>query len=94
MSKFVKTLLITLAINIGVGGLLCLPVFTSRSDEGLSWLLLAFGVVGTGLVVQLIIGIVFVASEPRRETGKGILLAVGILLLIGLAVCTSMAFGS
>ena len=87
MSKFVKTLLIVLGANIGAAVLLCLPILSAKGEDGLAWLVLAFIVVGLALLVQLVIGIVFAAGTSRRETGKGMLVGVGILLLIGLSVC-------
>jgi len=87
MSKFVKTLLITIAANIGAGFLLCIPLFSAKGEDGLGWLLGAFAIMGFALLVQLIIGIAFVAGNSHKETGKGMLLAVGIILLVGLSIC-------
>jgi hypothetical protein len=87
MSKFVKVLLIALAANIGTAALLCLPLLFAKGEDGLGWMLLAFFGMCLALLVQLIVGIVFAAGATRRETGKGLLVAVGILLLIGLSVC-------
>ena len=86
MSKFVKALLITLAANIGAAAILCAPILVSKEDPT-GWILLAFVIVGLALVIQFIMGIVFVAGNDRKETGKGMLLAVGIILLIGLSIC-------
>jgi len=86
MSKFAKALLITLAANIGAAAILCVPILMSKKDV-LGWLLLAFVIMGIALVIQLIMGIVYVAGNDRKETGKAMLVAVGILLLIGFSIC-------
>jgi hypothetical protein len=54
-----------------------------------------FMLTGIVLLAQLITGIVFAAGNQKnnkKEIGKGLLLATGICLLIGLSVCGSMLF--
>jgi len=87
MSKFVKTLLITIAANTGVAALLCIPIFNAKGEDGIGWLVGGLVILGLALLVQLVIGIAFVAGTQNKETGKGMLLAVGIILLIGLSIC-------
>ena len=85
-------MLIIVAINLLAGALFLIPAFTSGSRDGLSWALGALMVVGGGLLVEFIVGIILAAGTKRTQTGRGMLLAVGVTLLIGLAVCSSMAF--
>ena len=92
MNKVVKTMLITVAINLLAGALFLIPAFTSGSRDGLSWALGALVVVGGGLLVELVVGIILAAGNDKRQTGQGLLLAVGVTLLIGFVVCSGMAF--
>ncbi len=85
-------MLITVAINLVAGTLLLIPAFTSDSRDGLGWALGALMLIGGGLLVQLIVGIILAAGKERQQTGQGMLLAVGVILVIGLAVCSSFAF--
>ena len=88
MNKVVKMMLIILGINLAAAGLLSLPLFFSKGEDGLGWLLVGFVLMGVALLVQLIAGIAMAAGSRRPETGKGMLLAVGIIFLIGLSVCS------
>jgi hypothetical protein len=91
--KVVKTMLITVAINLAVGTLLVIPAITTGgSRDSLGWALTALFVIGGGLLIQLITGIALSAGKEKKQTGQGILLAVGVILVIGLAVCSTIVF--
>ncbi len=57
---------------------------------GLGWLVTAFFIFCAALLVQLIVGIVYVSGEKNREFGKAMLLSAGIILLIGFSICSTM----
>ena len=92
MNKVVKYLLITLGINLGAATLLALPILSSKGEDGLVWLLLDAVVMGIALLVQLIVGIVWAAGSTKRQLGQAMLIAVGIVFVVGLSVCTGGAF--
>ena len=46
-----------------------------------------------GVVVELILAIIFLATKTDSQLGSGLLLAVGITLLVGLGVCSFSGFG-
>jgi hypothetical protein len=80
-------MLITIAINAGAGTLICLPALAGKGDG--EWILSAFLIIGLGLLIQLIVGLVMLVGEESKQTGKGMILAVGIILLVGFAICSS-----
>ncbi|MBS1564187.1 MAG: hypothetical protein JST39_07345 [Bacteroidetes bacterium] len=92
MSKFVKALLIVLLGNIALALVFVLPMFMAKGEDGLAWLVLGLVVMGLALLVQLILGIVFVAGQTKKEIGKALLVGTGLLLIIGLSVCGGAAF--
>jgi len=50
----------------------------------------AFGVINALFtVIAFIAGIISVAADKTSEVGKGILIASGILLIIGISVCSN-----
>lgn len=93
MSKFWKYFLICAGLNLLYIGLALLPLaISSKDDSVLVALILGFVGGGILLFVQLILGIVFVAGQ-KKDLGKAMLLTVGIFLLVGLSVCSSMVIG-
>ena len=90
MNKVIIYALKSLGINFAVAVVLFLPLTFIRSDPAITWLL-ALAVIGVlSLAIQLVIGIVYAAGEEKHELGKGMILAVGIIFLIGLSVCGPM----
>ncbi|MBD0279236.1 MAG: hypothetical protein ICV81_14945 [Flavisolibacter sp.] len=91
MNKVAKYMLIAIGLNIASGLLLAAPfLFLKNQDWVVGWLVLSLLLGCLSLFVQFIVGIVFAAGENKRDVGKGILLSVGVILLIGLSVCTNV----
>jgi hypothetical protein len=88
MNKVVKTMLITIGINLLAGLLICLPAIRSNGNDG--DIIGASLIITAGLLIQLVMGLVIAASQKQRKTGQGMLLAVGILFVIGFAVCSNI----
>lgn len=87
MNKLVKKTLIAIGLNLLLLFLFALPLINNRDGDALGPFLVMLMFFGLSLFVQLIVAIVFISGEKRKETGKAMLLALGILLLIGLSVC-------
>lgn len=87
MNKLVKKTLLAIGLNLLTLLLLALPLINNRNGDALGPFLVMLMLFGLALLVQLIVAIVLVSGEKRKETGKAMLLALGILLLIGLSVC-------
>lgn len=91
MHSQTRLMLICLGLNLLAGAVLCTPfLFLQSDDAGIYWGLALLVVAALSLLVQLIIGIVFVTQPRHRPFGQAMLLAIGIILLIGLSVCGSM----
>ena len=90
MSKFTKYILIALGLNLLLYIILCLPVYFTKNagQDALGAFILAFFVGALALIVQLIVAIVFLFGK-RKESGKAMLLSIGIILLVGLSVCST-----
>jgi hypothetical protein len=90
MNKVIIYALKSLGINFAAAVVLFLPLTVMGSDAAITWLL-ALAVIGViSLAIQLIVGIVYAAGETNHELGKGMILSVGIIFLIGLSVCGPM----
>ena len=61
------------------------------SDSG-TWLLSSFAIYTIFLFIQLLVGLGLALSQNSREWGKAMLIAAGIILLIGFSICTTMMF--
>jgi hypothetical protein len=90
MNKFGKYVLRSLGLNFAFFVLLFLIVLgVSSNGDGLGALIIAFFVGVISLVIQLIIALVFIIGE-KKESGKAMLLSIGIILLIGLSICSGV----
>ena len=76
----------TTAIIFGINMVLVLLMLVSQNAEesfisiGLLWIF--------GMIVQFILGVVFVFIEKLRPTGQGLLLGTLLSLVIGFSVCS------
>ena len=94
MSNLTKIVLISLGLNIALGLLVSLPLaFINDSDTSIGWAITILAIAALSLIVQLIIGIVLAVGNSNREIGKGMLISVGIILVIGLSVCSALIGG-
>jgi heme/copper-type cytochrome/quinol oxidase subunit 4 len=90
MNKFVKYLLIILGLDV----ILAILAFSfvalcfNRSSSGV--LEFGFYVILICFVIQIITGLVFLANEEKRDIGKALLLSLGIIILIGYSICSSL----
>jgi len=84
MNKVVKTMLITLAVNIGGGALFFIPDFLVK-DESIVGMLWIFFV---GLIQFIVAILMALGSDQNKQTGIGMLLALGVILVTGMAVIT------
>lgn len=64
----------------------------NKNDGAIVWLLVLLVVGPLSLLTQLIIGIVWASGTRKKDLGKGMLLAVGLFLLIGLLTCSPFLF--
>jgi len=80
--------LIILASNIILFVIFFIPAFTTSGNDSLGPAIIAFLLIGLSLLVQLIVGLVFLNQESKREMGQAMLLSAGIFLLIGFSVCS------
>lgn len=90
MKPFIKYLLIVIGSNIGLLLLLVLPLLFADGEGVLGWLAIDFIVYLIALGVQVIVGIVFVAKEGRRQLGQVLIIVPCIILLIGFSMCSHM----
>ncbi|MBD0376157.1 MAG: hypothetical protein ICV51_11060 [Flavisolibacter sp.] len=91
MNKVVKYMLIAIGINIAAGLLLAAPfLFLTNQDWVVGWLVLSLLLGCLSLFIQFIVGIVFAVRENKKDIGKGMLLSIGVILLIGLSVCSNL----
>ena len=90
MSKFTKYTLIAVGLNILSFIVLCIPVYLTpnTNDQALGAFILVFFIGALSILVQLIVALVFLFGK-RKESGKAMLLSIGIILLVGLSVCTT-----
>jgi hypothetical protein len=85
MSKFAKYTLIAIGLNILSFILFLVPSFFGKDSLGTA--ILAFFLVIISLLVQLIVALVYIGGE-KKDLGKAMLLCIGIILLIGLSICS------
>jgi len=94
MNKNVRrSLFKSLGLNILAGIIGLLPfLFLKGQDPVIFWGLALIIIAVISLLVQLIVALVYINRPERKESGQGMLLSIGILLLIGVAVCTPYWF--
>jgi hypothetical protein len=90
--KVKKVLLKSLGLNILAGGIGMLILLVLPGDAKLTWGFLLLIIAAVSLVIQLITAIVYTNKAEKKEVGQGMLISVGIILLIGLAVCSPFWF--
>lgn len=91
MNRVTKYTLIAIGLNVLAGLLLAAPfLFVKNEDWVMGWLVVMLLLHVLSLAIQFIVGIVLANREGKKDMGKGMLLAVGIILLIGFSVCTQM----
>jgi hypothetical protein len=90
MGRFILYTIIALILNVVSFLVFSLPIFFNSEALGPAIGSLIFGFVLTiiSLIIQTIIGLIFLAKEGKKEIGKAMLLSVGIIFLIGLSVCS------
>jgi hypothetical protein len=90
MGKPLKYMLISLALNIVTIFLyITITNMTSRPHgDALAFLLYGFVFLALSLLLQTAVALSFLNKEKKRHIGQGMLLAVGIVALIGLSICT------
>ena len=93
MNNVVKYALISIGLNIAFAVVLFIPVMFLRSDDGYGYLFFLLAIGPLSLIGQLIVGIVYAAGNTKQDLGKGMLLAVGFFLVVGLSVCGPMWWG-
>ncbi len=69
-----------------------LLLMDNKNDGAIVWLFVLLVIGPLSLLTQLIIGIVWASGTRKKELGKGMLLAVGLFLLIGLLTCSPFLF--
>jgi hypothetical protein len=85
---------ISLGLNLALGILISLPLLVlMKEGDALGYLVGVIFFMPISLLVQLIVGIIFIRSSKRKIMGQAMLLAVGIILLVGLSVCGNIWFG-
>jgi hypothetical protein len=94
MNQLVKYTLIVIAANLLFAALLLIPFFLSRGEEQAAYFFLWFFVHGIAMVVQFVTALVFIINKTRTKLGQAVLIALGILLLVGLGVCGGLVFFS
>jgi hypothetical protein len=90
--KVKKVLLKSLGINILAGVISLLPFLFLEGDAIFSWGFLVLIIAAVSLLLQLITAIVYINNAEKKEIGQGMLISVGIILLIGLTVCSPFWF--
>jgi len=90
MNEVVKTMLIAIVLNVVAGALIFLASVTAKPHDNLNATIGAFIIIGAGLLIQLIVGLIMAGDAKWKKTGQGMLLAVGIILVIGFAVCSAI----
>lgn len=90
MNKFGKYTLIAIGLNVLSFVIFCIPVFLTpnTNDAALSAFIIAFFLGVISLVVQLIVALVYLFGQ-KKEVGKAMLLSIGIILLVGLSICST-----
>jgi hypothetical protein len=90
--KVKKVLLKSLGLNILSGGIGMLILLVLPGDAKLTWGFLLLIIAAVSLLIQFITAIVYINNAEKKEIGQGMLISVGIILLIGLAVCSPFWF--
>jgi hypothetical protein len=90
MNKVVKIMLLTLLANAALFAVWLIPAYVSNDNDFFGWILIGFLAVGAACLVEMIMGIVFIAGLTKKQVGQGMLLGIGVTVLIGLSVCGGM----
>jgi hypothetical protein len=59
-------------------------------SNGLAGLASAFVFTLISLFIQLFVGLILIITQHKKKLGQAILLSIGIFLLIGLSICSTM----
>ena len=87
MSRVWRYAWIIFGLNIAAF-FLCVVVtqlFADNLTVGLTFLFLVPGLL---IILQLILGVILTVGSKRDAVGKGMLIAVGLIMLIGLSFCS------
>jgi hypothetical protein len=85
MKPVTKYFVRILLLNLLLLALLFIPVFWGSGD-----VLFTLLVFGGAQLVQLTVGLLMLINSRTKELGKGILLCVGVIFLVGLSVCSAL----
>lgn len=78
----------SLGFNFLAGVIGLLPFIFLGDDGIITWGLILIVIAALSLFIQLIVGGVYASRAEGKEKGQGMLLSVGLIFLIGVAVCT------
>jgi hypothetical protein len=90
MNNVAKYTLITIGLNILSVLVLTIPLMFLNNEVSFGLLMVALFAIPVSLILQIVFGISYAVGKTKKDLGKGMLLGVGIILLIGLSVCGSM----
>jgi len=88
MNKFAKYTLIAICLNIVSFILFLTPALLYKGHDTFGPAILGFLLIGISLLIQLVIGLSFLANERKKLVGQAIILSTGIFLLIGFSICS------
>jgi hypothetical protein len=78
----------SLGWNLLAGLLAMVPFLLLQGDAMIGWGFILLVGAPLSLLIQLVIAIVHTTRPEKQEAGQGMLISLGIIILIGLAVCT------
>jgi len=88
MNKFSKYTILAILLNVVFIILLVSPVYLGLTKDALSALIFAFAIAVISICIQFIVGLTFLQNEKRKPLGQAMLMAIGIMVLIGFSLCS------
>jgi hypothetical protein len=91
MKKFIVYLLIVLGLNVLSFFVFAIPMYFSKNQNTETGsFIFALVLFAISLFIQFIVAFILINGQKKKELGKAMLLAVGIIFLVGLSFCSGL----
>jgi uncharacterized membrane protein YozB (DUF420 family) len=82
-----KAMVRSLVWNFVIAVIAFIPFLFLPDRNTLEWAFIVLIIAAFSLVIQIVAGIIYITQPDQRETGQGMLISVGIILVLGLCTC-------
>lgn len=77
----------SLVWNFVIAVIAFIPFLFLPDRDTLQWAFIVLIIAAFSLFIQLVAGIIYIIDPDQKDTGQGMLISVGIILVLGLCTC-------